>query len=366
MVEAPITFEFGSVDKHRTERETLKLRATAERQALSDKITESHVNEAVDTANAFAATADMPGSVRSEMEDILGNSLYTRSIVAPTTEEKSESKYMTSRRVKLPNGEYGYKNVLEPNKILADQQRLARLAEAYPNKAVAFRTMSNHLDVYARRQAPAAQAAYKREIARQNTFAANAFKHMGRMTGGILLGAMAAVTGITMLLNMRKNKSMDGLSAAPFLYIGAAALLASPTLRRQMFGTKAENTLEDASLVLNNQRYKNMARQYHIGGKEWQELVQSSMGSNAERSALLRKVGKGTATKEEITTFVEGSTTDPRMQQTLRAMIARGDYATFIDIMGKAKSKDSQQIVLDYVGAGADRYARDMGAIKGA
>lgn len=176
---------------------------------------------------------------------------------------------------------------------------------------------------------------------------------MARVAGIIAATAAAVFTGVLALA--RK----EGFQA-PLLYAGIAGLLASPELRRSLFGSKADNLLAEIDTTVNSSAFKESVRDYNIAGTAWRSFAEDVMHNPGDTRKLINVIQRHQVTSshstEAIDEYVRNAMPAGKEQDQLRAMIMDGRFPTFAARLMDTKNADARDVILEYIGRGAGRF----------
>lgn len=176
-----------------------------------------------------------------------------------------------------------------------------------------------------------------------------------QMTGFILAAAAAAITGT---IAFASKKSFT----APLLYAGIAGLIASPQLRRMLFGAPNAAAVETINAVLMNKPFLRQCKKYNVQGEGWANMANDCFGPEAEVRKFLHDVKDPELNHNDvIDTFVSGY---PEIEESLRRMIADNGFEGFVDVLKGGKSEQESQVILDYIRLGSWTYAKDLEEVQ--
>lgn len=239
-----------------------------------------------------------------------------------------------------------------------DQRYLEELKASQPEHAADIEEVRRMIESYMQKDRFRMQLLDYQE-GRANNFTDQAIGKMGKMTGLILLAAGAVLTSIMMIANKK-------FSMAPFLYAGVAGLIASPKLRKSIFGGKHETTLLEVNRAL-GATFQNLSKKYGIGGNNWASFVED-IQSKAQYVKDFEKKYKGTVPPEsEIDAFVAealGNNATEQEKTSLKALLRNNDLPNLTAEVNRASGKDSKEVVLDYVRLGSHKFAKDMNTLS--
>lgn len=353
----PLEFSNGPAASAETPQSVLD-RSRERQDGLLVDIEQPLQRRAMDFANAVPALRqglrNDSAEVQDEMEAIFAGLLDPRPEYGePPTEELN--RYLTCRELKNAQGDTVYAYGIKPGVVERDLAFLTNLQGVHPELAGQLAQVKASLTEYARRDER--MVSHELGKARRESYTSQALGQMGKTAGFIACAFAATVTGILMISNMVRNKG-KGLSAAPFLYGGIAALIASGSLRKSIFGTGAEKALAPLDKAINQSPFNRLAKTYDIQGTAWRSVTDELMQEDAVRAELLKQMEDGKAAPEDVRDHINGLTSDTKVRQRLFAMVENGDYVLLATILKNVDDPTSQDVMLDYVKNGAWKYAR--------
>ena len=249
---------------------------------------------------------------------------------------------------------------VQTQKVVDDINTLVGLKSAFPEATAELDEMITLL-VRLIRSDKRSLAEHNFKSEKANRPASKAIGEMGRMTGFIMAGAGAILTGIPSIIQFIKTGKM---SAAPFIFGGLALYFAKPDLLKpqdKIIVTEIKAVLDDPKMIA-------LMKEYEVKGTKWASMIEDMMKKPEKIKEIVALQENGDIeTKNEKegaidTAYKFFGLTDPNANQNIRGklgdMIKKRDFSAFAAFVAIPQSKDAKKILLDYVQQKAIEYAK--------
>ena len=192
--------------------------------------------------------------------------------------------------------------------------------------------------------------------ARGNNYTDNAIRQMGKV--GIIIVAAAAAL-LTGAMSIAKGK----FSITPLLYAGIAAFLASPDLRKSVFGGEHQTALSQLAESVQSDEFKEEDKKYHIEGPGWSAVVKDVTTPDIQTAAFIGKMKDGTATQIEKDAYASrmiGDTNSDARKDLQRMLADPKDFVRFAKRMQKMTDPDARKAGNYFVSLNRSAFKRQF------
>lgn len=340
-----------------------------QQQNLVSEVGKTLLEPALDCAHASVRIRERmekeDPAVRDEVEKILSGLFDPRpSYGEPVAADHPYLEYIETTK---KDGTVVSTYRIKPGAVEASLESLALLQKRHPDLAGDFEAVKTSLHAYARRD----DRMVVRDLYRsnRNRYTSQALGKMGGTVGFMVTSFAAAAFGTMAVINLLRGKGSLKDFMVPCFYGAIAAYLYKPNTKPSdgsvkpnvsdtIFDSKLTAALAPVDKALNKSGFTEIARAHGIEGKEWANIIESFMTADAARDTFLKEAKNGNVTKEGIDAHVQGVTGDPRIQESLRAMIANGRYEHLVRNFSGITQPESKEVIKTYVEWGAWKQAK--------
>jgi hypothetical protein len=190
----------------------------------------------------------------------------------------------------------------------------------------------------------------------KNHYTTRAINKMGQIT--IVLGAAAAALLVGTVGLAQRKFPTGGL-----VFAGIAAFVASPDLRKSVFGGANQAAIAEIDKHVNTNDFKKANKDHKIVGQSGANIVDTFIHPNVEAVATLDHIKHGTATQDEIEKFSKKKISprvDPDGYKNLVALLTDKDAFNSFYNLRNMKDTDAIQTAIDFVRLGAGQFYEEV------
>jgi hypothetical protein len=270
--------------------------------------------------------------------------------------DKKASRYLYLRQAKLdgkamPDTSLIGVNVEEVDK---DIQSLRATKEIYTTSKMQIDALICLLEKL-KAVDPARLASFEYGKMRANSQVNRTFGYAGRLAGTVAFGGFAVITGIMTLVGKTKP-------TAAIAYAAAAYACANP----DAFSSRDSKLLKEAGGILRNNTFTyGLYKKYQMSGPQWADAFDGLMTMDDKSNSALQKYQKGEIKAKELALALVPDENTAAHGSLLALIENKGDFDALLKMIKGVKSKESKELVLSYIRAGAGDFATPLRHPKG-